>query len=148
MPSVAWFLQWSKSGDRSVERTEGWLRWSAHPFGGAVCRGHAQPCSSPFTSEAAIHFCVFCVSLFITAQTAQCLQIFLVCYRLFVFCFQGDICPGAKCKHSSIGTQALACLSLKGSCGVCNKGATESKVKPIPGPTASLSSPGTSFWIL
>ena len=28
----------------------------------------------------------FCVSLFIIAQTAQCLQIFLVCYRLFVFC--------------------------------------------------------------
>ena len=54
----------------------------------------------------------FCVSLFITARTAQCLQIFLVCYRLYSVA-QGDICPGAKCKHSSTGSLALACLSLK-----------------------------------
>ena len=23
-------------------RLEGWLRWSTHPRGGAVCRGHVQ----------------------------------------------------------------------------------------------------------
>ena len=32
----------------------GWLRWSAHPFGGAECRGHAQyPAFAPGSSEVA-----------------------------------------------------------------------------------------------
>ena len=31
-------------------RLEGWLRWSAHPFGGVVCREHAQyPAFAPDT---------------------------------------------------------------------------------------------------
>ena len=34
---------------------EGWLRWSAHAFGGAVCRGHAQcPAFAPGSSRAAV----------------------------------------------------------------------------------------------
>ena len=52
-----------------------------------LCAGiMPNTCSSPFTSEAAIRFCVFCVSLYITAGTAQCLPIFLACYSSFVFC--------------------------------------------------------------
>ena len=27
----------------------GWLRWSAHPFGGALCRGHKYPAFAPNT---------------------------------------------------------------------------------------------------
>ena len=34
---------------------EGWLRWSAHPLGGAVLRDHAQgPAFAPSSSEAAV----------------------------------------------------------------------------------------------
>ena len=35
--------------------TEGWLRWSAHPLGGAVCRDHAcYPAFFPNTLEVAV----------------------------------------------------------------------------------------------
>ena len=41
-------------------RSEGWLRWSAQPFGGAECRGHAQcPAFAPSSSEVAVGFLVF-----------------------------------------------------------------------------------------
>ena len=37
-----------------------WLRWSAHPFGGAVCRGHEQyPVFAPDTSEVTVGFWSF-----------------------------------------------------------------------------------------
>ena len=36
---------------------EGWLRWSAHPLGGVVCRGHAQyPALDPRSSKEAVGF--------------------------------------------------------------------------------------------
>ena len=39
---------------------ERWLRWSAHPFGGAVCRGHARyPAFASGSSEVAAGFLVF-----------------------------------------------------------------------------------------
>ena len=45
---------------------EGWLRWSAHPFGGAVCSYHAQyPAFAPSTSEVAVTFWPFYILLFI-----------------------------------------------------------------------------------
>ena len=42
--------------------TEGWLGWSAHPLGGAVCRNHAEyPAFAPGISEAAVGFWPFCI---------------------------------------------------------------------------------------
>ena len=39
---------------------EGWLRWFAYHFGGAVCRAHAQyPAVAPRSLEAAVEFLVF-----------------------------------------------------------------------------------------
>ena len=39
---------------------EGWLRWSAHPFGGVECRGHVRyPVFAPGSSEVAVRFLVF-----------------------------------------------------------------------------------------
>ena len=36
---------------------EGWLRWSAHPLGGVVCRGHVQcPALAPGSSKVAVAF--------------------------------------------------------------------------------------------
>ena len=36
---------------------EAWLRWSAHPFGGVLCSGHAQdPAFAPSSSEVAVGF--------------------------------------------------------------------------------------------
>ena len=41
-------------------RLEWWLRWSAHPHGGAECRDHEQyPAFAPSCSEVAIGFLVF-----------------------------------------------------------------------------------------
>ena len=40
-------------------RPEAWLRWSAHPLGGVVCRGHARyPAFAPSSSELAVGFLV------------------------------------------------------------------------------------------
>jgi len=35
---ASWFLKWGEDGDGLVSGPEAWLRWSAHPLGGAVCR--------------------------------------------------------------------------------------------------------------
>ena len=41
-PLLLGLVSWGEgSGGPRVGR-EGWLRWSAHPFGGAVCREHVQ----------------------------------------------------------------------------------------------------------
>ena len=41
-------------------RLEGWLRWSAHPLSGAVCKVHGQyPAFAPETSELAVGFLLF-----------------------------------------------------------------------------------------
>ena len=41
-------------------RPEGWLRWSAHPLGGAVCRDHVQdPAFAPDNSEVAVGFLLY-----------------------------------------------------------------------------------------
>ena len=49
-------------------RQDGWLRWSAHPFGGVECWGHAQYFAfAPSSSEVAVvvFFCFlfwsFCI---------------------------------------------------------------------------------------
>ena len=42
---------------------EGWLRWLAHAFGGAVCGRHAQcPAFAPGSSEVAVGLLAFVVS--------------------------------------------------------------------------------------
>ena len=47
-------------GARPGVGPEGWPGWSAHPLGGAVCRGHAQsPAFAPDTSEVAVGFLLF-----------------------------------------------------------------------------------------
>ena len=76
---------------------ERWLRWSAHPLGGAVCRGHAQypafPPKPPLFLLAPqkwpLVFLVFFVHnylLSIICYNCTCKQVFLVPYNLFVFC--------------------------------------------------------------
>ena len=43
-------LTWGEYGGGSRGRLEPWLRWSAHPLGGVVCRGHEQcPAFAPDT---------------------------------------------------------------------------------------------------
>ena len=45
---------------------KGWLRWSAHPLVGAVCRDFCPvPCFSPSTSEVAVGFWPFCTLFFL-----------------------------------------------------------------------------------
>ena len=40
--------------------SEAWLRWSAHPLGGAVCRVHGlYSAFAPSSSEVAVGFLVF-----------------------------------------------------------------------------------------
>ena len=63
---------------------EPWLRWSAHPLGGAVCRDQGSWVWGLFAS---------CSQL---AQSAACTQLFLVPSSFFVSVAGGDVCPGAK----------------------------------------------------
>ena len=71
---------------------EGWLRSSAHPLGGVVCRGHAQyPAFAPATLLPALQngswsFWSFCILLSIICPNCECMQLFLVPYSFFVFC--------------------------------------------------------------
>ena len=106
-----------------------------------LCAGvMPNTCSSPFTSEAAIHFCLFCISLFITAWAAWCLQIFLVCYSFSVFCCSRRYLSRCQCKHSSTGSQALYSVEMVHVDFVI-KGGTESKVKPWPWPHGKFFQP-------
>ena len=64
---------------------EGWLRLSAHPLGGAVCRVHVQyPAFAPDTLLL-LGVWSFCI-LFIICPNCTCSQLFLVLYSVFVFC--------------------------------------------------------------
>ena len=57
---------------------EGWLRWSAHPLGGAVCRDHVQPPTFARSfSEVAVGLWPFSILLFIIDRTCACVQFFL-----------------------------------------------------------------------
>ena len=49
-------LNWVKIGVDPWVKPEGWLRLSAHSFGGAVC---TVPCFAPDTSEVAARFWLF-----------------------------------------------------------------------------------------
>lgn len=75
---------------------EGWLRGSAHPPGGAVCRDRAQcPAFAPSTSEAAVGFWPFCVLLFM---------------RLFVV---PHVCAGASTAAKGPWSLVPACLTVR-----------------------------------
>ena len=51
---------------------EEWLRWSAHPLGGAKCREQAQyPAFAPCTSDMAGGSCSFCTLLFIICSNCE-----------------------------------------------------------------------------
>ena len=55
----------------------GWLRWSAHPLGGTVCRDHVQdPAFALGTSEMAVDLWPFCILLFIIASTVHACSYF------------------------------------------------------------------------
>ena len=92
-----------------------WLRWSAHPLGGVVCRVHAQyPAFSPSTPEGAVGFWLFCILWLIICPNCACVQFFFVPYRFFVFCcwmrrFSGCLSK-FKCRHSGKGSQVPACF--------------------------------------
>ena len=88
---------------------EGWLRWSAHPFGGAVCREHAQdPAFTPGSSELAVGFSVF---LYLVVHNLPQLHmhavlfcfVFLIIYLLLAAL--GLHCCAGAC--SSCGEQRL-----------------------------------------
>ena len=83
------------------------LRWFAHPFGGAVRRGHAQyPAFAPNTlfllralQKWQLGFLVFCIFLSIICLNCACRQLFLVPYSFFVFCcWRRGL---SRCKHCS-----------------------------------------------
>ena len=84
---------------------EGWLRCSAHPFGGSVCRGQAQyPAFAPGSSEVAVEFFwSFCIFLSIICINCTCMQLFLIPSSFFVFCCLRRRL--SRCKHYSKGSQ-------------------------------------------
>ena len=60
----SWFLKWGEVGARFVGWAEGWLRCSAHPLGGAVCRDPAQDAAAFVPSASEVGFWPFCILLF------------------------------------------------------------------------------------
>ena len=71
-------------------RLEGWLRRSAHVFGGGVCRGHGQYPWSWLFRKGCRFLRFFCFLFSIIFPKGTCTQ--LLCILLF----QGDICPGTS----------------------------------------------------
>ena len=59
-------------------RLEGWLRWSAHPLGGVVCREPVQYSAfAPDPSEVAVGFLVF---LYLVVQNLPQLRMHAVIF--------------------------------------------------------------------
>ena len=108
---VSWFLKWGVGSGRSMGQVEAWLRWSAHPLGGAVCSDHARsPAFALDTSEVAVGFWSFCIFLFIICPNCPCMKLFLVPCSFFVFCcWRRGL---SRCKHCSKGSQVPACLKI------------------------------------
>ena len=83
-------------------RLEGWLRWSAHPLGGVVCRGHVQyPVCSLQTWQLG-----FLVSYPLSriCPNCACTSLVLVPCRFFVFCcWRRGV---SRCKHCSTAAKS------------------------------------------
>lgn len=81
------FLIWGKGGGGMDSGQGVGLRWSDHPLGGTVCRGHVKYPSfasdtllllpAPQVGSQKLDFPSFCV-LFINCQESLCMQLFLV----------------------------------------------------------------------
>ena len=96
-------------------RSEGQLRWFAHPFGGVVCRGHEQyPAFAPSSSDMAVgwllgrfvfgcFFWYFCFLLSLVYPNCAHIQLFLAPYSFFVFCCRRRRL--SRSKHCSEGSQ-------------------------------------------
>ena len=88
-------------------RPEGWLRRFAHPFGGVVCREHAQYPAFvtdtlfllPPLQKWQLGFWSFCILLSIICPNCACMQLFLVPHSFFVFCCLRRCL--SRCKHCS-----------------------------------------------
>ena len=93
-------------------RPEGWLRCSAHPSGGVVCRGHAlYPAFAPGSSEMAVGFFGLLYLLSRICPNCACRQLFLVPYSFLVFCcWRRGV---SRCQHCSKGSQVPAGLKPK-----------------------------------
>ena len=74
---------------------QGWLRWLAHPVGGAECRGHVQYllllptpsfCSWLFRSHNQDFFWSFHIFFLIICPNCTCTQLFSDPYSFFIFC--------------------------------------------------------------
>ena len=76
-------------------KLEVWLRWFAHPFGGAVCSAlllllTSCFCSPPFRSgnRALWSLCILLSKIF---PSCTCRQFFLVPYSFFVFLLEEEM---------------------------------------------------------
>ena len=84
---VSLFLKWAEWGLGGWLWPEEGFRWSAHLFGGAVCRDHGQdPAFALGTLEVAVEFGSFCILLFIICPNFACIQLFLFPYSFFAIC--------------------------------------------------------------
>lgn len=84
---MGWVLKWSGGVGAGPGRgLEVWLRWSAHPPGGAVSRGHVQfLLSSRLLQKWQLGFRSFCVFCLIICRKWACMQLILVPCSFFVF---------------------------------------------------------------
>ena len=78
---VSWFLKWKEGRGRWWVGPQGWLRWSAHPFSGAMCTYHAShPAFAPSTSEVKVGFLYLIVAFLYhivhNHSSCACMQLF------------------------------------------------------------------------
>ena len=116
---MSWFLMCVEGMGVSRGWVRGWLRWSAHPLGGGVCRGHAQcPAFAPDTQFllpalqklqlGLFFFLSFCIFWSRICLSCAGTQLFLVPYSFFVLCCSRR--SVSRCQHCSTADRSQACL--------------------------------------
>ena len=101
---MSWFLVWGEDRGGSRGLARGWPRWTAHPFGCAVCRGHVQyllllptPCFCPrlFRNGNWV-FRFFWWGIFLPIICCKCphLQLFYALTGSLYLVAPGGLCPG------------------------------------------------------
>ena len=103
----------------------GWLRWPAHPLGGAVCRDHAQdPAFASGTSEMAGGFWPVCIFVLFAPAALHAVifsPLLFLCVRLLQEMFvlgqalQQRV-PGPSLSHRQLGSDLSCNLMACASC--------------------------------
>ena len=93
---MSWFLIWGEGRGVPRGQPEGWLRWFAHPLGGAVFRGQAQyPAFAPGSTEVPGGFLVFLYLVYNLPQLHM-YAVFVLFFKFIYFSLFIFVCIGSS----------------------------------------------------